>query len=50
VKSGIFHSYILKKPLFLFKDMVALAKLHARVAYRPKTPSRKESSGSNKSR
>ena len=29
------------------KDMVALAKLHARVAYRPKTPNRKDSSGSN---
>lgn len=28
------------------KDMAALAKLHARVAYRPKTPSRKDSSGS----
>ena len=28
------------------KDMIALAKLHARTAYRPKTPSRKGSGGS----
>ena len=28
------------------KDMVALAKLHARTAYRPKTPNRKSSDGS----